>query len=86
MRVKIQSYGEHLPELEFGKRYYAAFAGITHGEEFVFTRKSTLELQQYEDGRKVGSSRISKRLLKQLIASGCIAFIAVSDPESEGNS
>lgn len=79
MRVKIQATEFGFPKLVFGKEYYMAYAGVTYGENFIFTRKNRIELIEYTGERKVASRWVSKKELKQLLASGCIHWMGPMD-------
>ena len=77
MRVKVHARKQGIPQFEFGKTYYVAYAGATIGDLFVFTRKKTIEMfSLYPDtSKKEYGYRISKRELKQLVNSASIHFI-----------
>lgn len=76
MRVKISAKEYGIEKLKYGKSYYLAYAGITFGESFIFTRKNNIELCEIVNEKKVSSRRVSKRELKQLINSGSIHWMA----------
>lgn len=84
MRVKIKSKKYGIPEFQFGKKYYVAYAGVTYGEEFTFTRKNVLEFSSYDyltDNKKkrTFSHRTSKKKFKELIKINCFHFISETD-------
>lgn len=74
MKITAVEYG--IEKLLFGKKYTMAYAGITYSEDFVFTRHNKIELCEYVGHKKVSSHWVSKKLLKQLIKSGCIRWIS----------
>lgn len=77
MRVKISTKDYEIEKLQFGKRYFLAYAGVTYGESFVFTRKNKVELFEVVYNKKVSSRWVSKRELKQLINSGAIHWMCI---------
>ena len=83
MREKVTANLYDIPKLEFGKRYFIAYGGITYGEEFIFTRKKRIELCNYEevDGqyKKISSYWVSKRYLKRLLNSKAIHWMGEFD-------
>lgn len=80
MRVKItlQEYG--IDKLQFGREYYIAYRGITHGEFFTFNRSNMIEMCEIINDKKVFSYCISKRELKNLLKSGVVNWMSVCEP------
>lgn len=77
MRVKISPKNYDLETFVFGKKYYIAYAGITYGEEFIFTRKNRIEMCEYDvNHKKLSSHWVSKKLFKKIINSGSIRWIS----------
>lgn len=81
MRVKIIAKQYGIEKLEFGKRYFIAYAGCSYGEDFLFTRKNMIEMcdRDGNTGKKISSYRISKRKLKELLRLGILHFMCETD-------
>lgn len=86
MRVKIKLPSHYeIEKLEFGKKYFIAYGGCSHGESFIFTRNKMIELCDEKKDKetgitiKISSYWISKRELKQLLHSGAIHWMGSYD-------
>lgn len=79
MRVKIDVEDYGIEKLIYGKKYFMAYAGVTFGEEFLFTRKNRIELCEYqkegEKFKKASSRWVSRKMLKKIINSGAIHWM-----------
>lgn len=83
MRVKINVKDYGVEKLVYGKKYYMAYAGVTYGEQFLFTKKNHIELCEYkeEEGKliKISSYWVSRKELKRILNLGIIHWMGELD-------